>query len=110
MEFNDKQMKAMEIYLKSKDKMLVNPNYELSSAELQAKFMVENDPAIQKFLNDEQIKKNESIYSTMYIKSIDLNKDNNTLEPINQMGYANIVLMSIIVIILISIICVFIFL
>ena len=109
MEFNDKQMKAMEIYLKSKDKMLVNPNYELSSAELQAKFMVENDPAIQKFLNDEQIKKNESIYSTMYIKNINLNSG---LKQKNeyQMGYANIILMSIIVIILISIICVFIFL
>lgn len=109
MEFNDKQMKAMEIYLKSKDKMLVNPNYELSSDELQAKFMVENDPAIQKFLNDEQIKKNESIYSTMYIKNINLNSG---LKQKNeyQMGYANIILMSIIVIILISIICVFIFL
>lgn len=109
MEFNDKQMKAMEIYLKSKDKLLVNPNYELSQEEMQARFMVENDPAIQKFLNDEQIKKNESIYSTMYIKNIDLNnKSKQNLEY--QTGYANIILMSIIVIILVAIICVFIFL
>lgn len=110
MEFNDKQMKALEIYLKSKDKLLVDPNYQLSPNEIQARFMVEHDESIQKFLNDEQIKKNESIYSTMYIKNIELNKNNPKLDTVGQMGYANIILMSIIVIILVAIICVFIFL
>ena len=46
----------------------------------------------------------------MYIKNIELNKSNPRLDKVNQMGYANIVLMSIIVIILVAIICVFIFL
>ena len=109
MEFNDKQMKSIEIYLKSKDKLLRDPNYQLSQDEMQARFIVENDKDIQAFLNDEQIKKNESIYSTMYIKNIDLNKDNK-LVSVNQYGYANVILMSIIVIILVAVVCVLIFL
>ena len=50
MEFNDKQMKALEIYLKTKDKLLENPNYQLSPNEIQARFLVEHDEEIQKFL------------------------------------------------------------
>lgn len=110
MEFNDKQMKSIEIYLKSKDKLLRDPNYQLSSDEIQARFIVDNDKDIQAFLNDEQIKKNESIYSTMFIKNIDLNEGNNKLLKANQYGYANVILMSIIVIVLVAVICVLIFL
>jgi len=108
MEFNDKQMKAMEIYFKSKDKMFNDPNYELSTEELQARFIVEHDKDIQKFLNDETIKQNESsIYSTKHIRTLKLTDSRNN---VNQMGYANIILMSIIVIVLVAIICVFMFL
>ncbi len=108
MEFNDKQMKAMEIYFKSKDKMHTDPNYQLSQEEIQARFLVEHDEAIQSFLNDSVIKENESsIYSTQHVRTLKLN---NPKSNISQMGYANIVLMSIIVIILVAIICVFIFL
>lgn len=110
MEFNDKQMKSIEIYLKSKDKLLRDPNYQLSPEELQARFIVDNDKDIQAFLNDEQIKKNESIYSTMYIKNINLNEGNNKLVTTSQYGYANVILMSIIVIVLVAVVCVLIFL
>ena len=71
---------------------------------------MDNDKDIQAFLNDEQIKNNESIYSTMFIKNIDLNEGNNKLLKANQYGYANVILMSIIVIVLVAVICVLIFL
>lgn len=108
MEFNDTQNKAIEIYLKSKDKLLLDPNYQLSSEEIKARFIVQNDPEIQKFLNDEIIKNNESIYETRIIKSMKLT--NNKPVGNSQYGYANVILMSIIVIVLVAVVCVLIFL
>ena len=108
MEFNDTQNKAIEIYLKSKDKLLLDQNYQLSPEEVKARFIVENDPDIQKFLNDDIIKNNESIYETRVIKSMKLT--NNKPVGNSQYGYANVILMSIIVIVLVAVVCVLIFL